>query len=53
MTLLSVLHRQQSQDADCLAACTQIVLHYLQISITCMIPISLMHQKKYSEMSFC
>ena len=33
MTLLSVLHRQQKQDADCLAACTQIVLHYLHISI--------------------
>lgn len=33
MTLLSVLHRQQSQEADCLAACTQIVLQYLQISL--------------------
>ncbi len=33
MTLLSVLHRQQSQEADCLAACTQIILQYLHISI--------------------
>ena len=33
MTLLSVLHRQQKQEADCLAACTQIVLNYLHISI--------------------
>lgn len=34
MSLLSILHRQQSQEADCLAACTQIVLDYLHIPIT-------------------
>lgn len=33
MTLLSISHRQQSQQADCLAACAQMVLQYLQIPI--------------------
>lgn len=34
MTLLSVSHRSQSQQADCLAACTHMVLNYLHIPIT-------------------
>lgn len=34
MTLLSISHRRQSQQADCLAACAQMILQYLQISIS-------------------
>ena len=34
MTLLSISHLRQSQESDCLAACAQIVLQYLQIPIT-------------------
>lgn len=34
MTLLTVSHRQQTQQADCLAACAAMVLHYLQIPIS-------------------
>lgn len=33
MTLLAISHLQQKQEADCLAACAQIVLQYLQIPI--------------------
>jgi ABC-type bacteriocin/lantibiotic exporter with double-glycine peptidase domain len=33
MSLLPISHRQQSQQADCLAACAQMVLQYLQIPI--------------------
>jgi len=33
MNLLPVLHRQQSQQADCLAACAAMVLNYLQLPI--------------------
>jgi ABC-type bacteriocin/lantibiotic exporter with double-glycine peptidase domain len=33
MTLLSISHLRQSQQADCLAACAQMVLQYLQIPI--------------------
>lgn len=31
MQLLPVLHQQQRQQADCLAACSAMVLHYLEI----------------------
>jgi ABC-type bacteriocin/lantibiotic exporter with double-glycine peptidase domain len=34
MTLLAISHLQQRQEADCLAACAQIVLQHLHISIT-------------------
>jgi ABC-type bacteriocin/lantibiotic exporter with double-glycine peptidase domain len=34
MSLLSVSHRPQSQQSDCLAACAQMVLDYLHIPIT-------------------
>ncbi|MCB0128153.1 MAG: C39 family peptidase [Caldilineaceae bacterium] len=34
MTLLSISHLRQSRQADCLAACAQMVLQYLQISIS-------------------
>jgi ABC-type bacteriocin/lantibiotic exporter with double-glycine peptidase domain len=34
MTLLTISHLRQSQESDCLAACTQIVLQHLQISVT-------------------
>ncbi len=33
MSLLPVLHRQQTQQADCLAACVAMVLIYLQIRV--------------------
>jgi len=33
MALLSISHLRQSQESDCLAACAQIVLQYLQIPI--------------------
>lgn len=33
MTLLSVPHRKQQQQADCLAACAAMVLEYLQIPV--------------------
>ena len=34
MTLLTVSHRQQTQQADCLAACAAMVLDYLHIPIS-------------------
>ena len=34
MTLLTVSHRQQIQQADCLAACAAMVLDYLKIPIS-------------------
>jgi len=34
MTLLSISHLRQSQQADCLAACAQMVLQYFQIPIS-------------------